>query len=267
MTYQQYLLQAGLSKDQAALYETLVSKGELPAARAAKESGVPRTLAYVVLKQLETMGLVEKREDVGKVAQFAATHPLRLQEIAEQKKKEAEVALAALKDALPELSSAYGLALGKPGIRFFEGFIGVQHVLNDSLSAKEIIRTYADLAAIRTYIPDINATYVKERARRKVEKRGLVPDTEENRGFVRGYDGTFKGVTDTKFIQCDKAPFSTVMQIYDNKVSYISLGTEHLIGVILEDPRIYTMHKTLFDHLWAVTPEISEVAGARSNTA
>lgn len=256
--YEQHLQQAGLTHHQAALYETLVREGALPASIASRKANVSRTLAYKVLQDLAAMGLVEKHEPEGKVAVFRASHPTKLQEMAEAQKKAADTALLALSGALPELSSAYNLAIGKPGVRFFEGELGVKHVLGDSLSAKEPILTYADVAAIRKYIPDVNAEYVKERARRKVQKRGLVPDTPENRAFVGGYTGDFKGVTDTKFIPCDKTPFSTIMQIYDNKVSYITLGETNLIGVIIEDPRIYAMHKTLFEYEWRITPSAEE---------
>ena len=85
-------------------------------------------------------------------------------------------------------------------------------------------------------------------------KRGLVPDTPENRAFVSGYYGEFVKVTDTKFISCEQAPFKTIMQIYNNKISYLALGDENMMGVIIEDPRIYHMHKTLFEHLWNITP-------------
>ena len=103
----------------------------------------------------------------------------------------------------------------------------------------------------------MNKTYVTERMKRNINKRGLVPDTPENRAFMGGYADKTLEMTETRFIPCDQAPFSTVMQIYDNKVSYSTLGGESLIGVIIEDPRIYTMHRTLYDYLWSITPPAS----------
>lgn len=254
MTYEQHLTQAGLTPHQATLYEALIRKGAMPASRAAREASVPRTLAYALLKQMEGMGLVERKEEKGKVALFSATHPLKLQERAEESKKRSEAALQALSGAMPELLSAYNLSIGKPGVRFFEGMLGMKQVLDDSLTAQETILTYADTEAIRRYIPEVNEAYVRERARRSIAKRALIPDTPVNRQFVGGYEGGFAKVTDAKFIACDKTPFSTIMQIYDSKVSYLALGDENLVGVIIEDPRIYAMHKTLFEHLWAITP-------------
>ena len=39
------------------------------------------------------------------------------------------------------------------------------------------------------------------------------------------------------------------MQIYDNKVSYLTFGSQK-IGVIITDPLIAHMHRMLFDFAW-----------------
>ena len=40
------------------------------------------------------------------------------------------------------------------------------------------------------------------------------------------------------------------MQIYDNKISYLTLSDKEMIGVIIEDKYIYKMHKDLFEYMW-----------------
>ena len=46
------------------------------------------------------------------------------------------------------------------------------------------------------------------------------------------------------------------MQIYDNKVSYITLSDKEMIGVIIEDKHIYTMNRDLFDFNWELAQNI-----------
>ncbi len=256
LTYEQSLIAAGLEKNQAAVYETLVKRGALPASDAAHLAGLGRPLTYKVLDELIALGLVEEKKERGKVARFVAAHPLKLKEIADKKLEAAQSAKVALEGTIGKLISDFNLQSGKPGVRFFEGMEGIRQVLWDSLNARETIYAYSDLAAIRKYISDINKEYVAERMRRNVNKYGLVPDTPENRSFMRDYTGKMLEMTETRFLPCDKAPFSTVMQIYDNKVSYSVLGEKNLIGVIIEDPRIYTMHRTLYDYLWSITPPV-----------
>ena len=241
------LVAVGLTEDQASLYDALLRKGTLTARKATLEAGVPRTLGYAVLKQLENKGLVTKTELPGAVAQFSAAHPGVLLDKAESEQKAAERALSNLKIALPDLSSLYNLATGKPGIKFYEGVSGIQAVLEDTLTAKETIYSYADLEMIEKHIGEINREYVKKRDKLGVKKRGLLLDTQENRFLLEGYHTK---VTDVKLIKADAAPFKTVMQIYDGKISYFTLGEEHLVGVVIIDPHIYEMHKALFEATW-----------------
>jgi hypothetical protein len=82
-----------------------------------------------------------------------------------------------------------------------------------------------------------------------VKKRGLVIDSPEARKFLKSYDGE---VTGTKLITGTDSvvPFQTIMQIYDNKVSYITLTDEYLVGIIITDQFIANTHKYLFESLW-----------------
>jgi len=52
LAYQESLKQAGLGKDQAAIYEALVKMGPSPASDIAFSAGIGRPLAYKVLDEL-----------------------------------------------------------------------------------------------------------------------------------------------------------------------------------------------------------------------
>ena len=88
ITFSEELKQAGLTQHQAALYETLLKSGAMPARKATLEAAVPRTLGYAVLEQLIELGLVKK--DDSPVAKFSAAHPNVLQERIEAAAKSAE---------------------------------------------------------------------------------------------------------------------------------------------------------------------------------
>src|SRR3989344_7488484 len=262
-TYRQSLTQAGLTAHQAAIYEVLVQKGALPASKLAFEAKLSRPLAYKVLDELISLGLVEKHEAPRSVARFAAAHPLKLKEIADKRFAAAESAKSAVEGTLGKLISDFNLQSGKPGVRFFEGVEGIQAVLDDSLTAQTEIYSYADLESIEKYISDINKKYVRERERKQIQKKGIVVDTPFARNFLKNYA---PGVTETKLIARDMSAFHTVMQIYDGKISYITLSEENLIAVIIADPRIYEMHRELFLHTWNATPDFQPVPSAVSQT-
>ena len=86
---------------------------------------------------------------------------------------------------------------------------------------------------------------------RKIKKRGLIVDSPKARDFLKSYTGN---VTLTKLVKSSESvQFQTVMQLYDNKVSYITLTEKYLVGIIITDEYIAKTHKYLFDSLWELT--------------
>ncbi len=253
--YEENLKLAGLTSDQARIYELLVLNRTLQAGDIARRALISsRPLTYKILEDLIMLGLVEKVEKQGKVAMFSAKHPLHLKEMIEKKKEAVSNATSAIDGILGKLTSDFNLVSGKPGVRFFEGKEGIKAVLDDSLIAHTEIYSYADIESIQKYIPDINKEYVRQREKFKIKKRGFILDTPFARKFLSHY---YEGVTSTKLIKYSTTPIQTVMQIYDKKISYLTLREENMIGAIIEDPHIYAMHKSLFEYLWGVTPEIN----------
>lgn len=247
------LKQAGLSEEQAITYEALLDKGPQKASALANWTGIKRGLTYKVLEQLENMGLVEKKGGTGTVAVFYPTHPSMLLDKMERDQKNLNLAREMVSLGLGALSSKYNLLSGKPSVRFFEGKDGVKEVLFDTLNVnKETeIYTYVDLEAILKYIPELNDEYSKKREKLGIKKKGLMLDTIKARETIKTY---LTDITETKFIKFGVLEFETVMQIYENKISYITLKENSMIGIIIEDPMIYKMHKAVFEHLWNITP-------------
>ena len=204
-------------------------------------------MVYKTLEQLIEMGLVEKKDNIGKIALFSPLHPNVLRKILEKKDQEIKAVEMSLNSVINKLSSDFNLISGRPNVQFFEGLEGMKKVLEDSLSTQTEIYSYADIEAIQKYFPDVNAEYVKKREKFNIKKKVILLDTPFARNFVKDY---YKNVTDTKFINTKTVPFQTVMQIYDNKVSYITLSDKEIVGVIIEDKHIYTMHKDLFEYTW-----------------
>lgn len=261
LTYQQTLVQSGLEKNQALVYEALVKHGSQPASSAAHLAGLGRPLTYKVLDELIDLGLVEEKKESGKIARFIPAHPLQLKEVVEKRLDAAKGAQTALEGVLGKLTSDFNLQSGKPGVQFFEGLDGVREVAWDTLTTKGELRMYADVEAIRKYIPELNKEYVAERKKRGIKKRTLVLDTHGSREYLRGGP---PDLTDTRLIKTDLPPFQSDMHIYDGKVSYITFSDERLIGIIITDPHIHETHKYLFDYMWEKAETIHAATANRS---
>lgn len=244
--YNELLRRVGLDDKEAEVYETLLLLGKAGVLRLLPKVSLKRGSLYNALDGLKDKGLVvELIENKKKVWQVE--NPDKLQTViktSEQRLKEAEQSLLA---TLPTLKSNYNLTFNRPNVRFFEGEEGVKRVLDDSLTSQTEILTYADLEAIEKYISKANANYVKERLKLGLKKRGIVADNAFSKKFLQNYNSQ---VTDSRLMKFEPDNFQTVLQIYDNTVSYLTLSNDSIIGVIIEDKHIYQMHTMLFEQHW-----------------
>jgi len=249
-TDEKILIEAGLSEEQALVYGSLLDRGPQRASALSKWLGIKRGLVYKVLEQLENMNLVEKRGGEGTVALFSPLHPSHLLDMIEARAKSILLTKETLTYSLGSLASKFNLLSGKPNVQFYEGESGIKDVLWDTLTAKEDVYTFADLEAITKYIPKLNDEYSELRERKNIKKKALLLDTPNARSLIKDYHTE---VTDIKFISPKIQEFQTVIQIYDNKISYITLKDDAKIGIIIEDPYIYNTHRKIFDYLWDIT--------------
>jgi sugar-specific transcriptional regulator TrmB len=240
------LLNAGLTEDEAMIYQFLLAQGGSTAGQVIKGVGLKRGHVYSILKSLVLKNLVEQSER-GKVAYFQLDHPTRLYQHVQQRVQGMQQAARAMKEIFPDIVSEYNLSHHKPGVYYYEGMLGIKQVLDDSLTATETILTYADIEAIEKYIHDVNHEYVTEREKLGIKKRALILDTPFAREKLKDYH---PDVTDIKFVSAAVAPFKAIMQVYDGRTSYISLSDERIIGIIIEDASIYRMNKFLIGSLW-----------------
>lgn len=247
MTYETTLIQTGLTKDQASVYEVLLKHGTMPASRIPRLVPISRPLAYKILQELITLGLVRKHEEKGTVATFVPEHPLKLKEFIEKKRIEAEDAKVALDGVLGKLLSDFNLTSGKPGVQFFEGTEGMRAVLDDALDARTDILAYVDIDIITRELADISKAFGASRVRRKIKKRNIAIDTPENRKLVDA--GYLDAYTEERLIPWSTTAFGASMQIYDDKISYLTFGAQK-IGVIITDPLVTQMQRTLFEFTW-----------------
>ena len=256
LEYTQELTKTGLTQDQAVVYEILLKVGEQQASSLYKQIpstySLSRPLVYKILDELIEKELVEKNDPKNKVSTFIAKHPIAIGKYFDVQKAKIDTAKKQFEAISGQLSSIYNLSSGKPGVQFFEGEQGIWEVLLDSTNTTEEVLTYADIGAIQRYIPELNAEYSAIREDKHIKTRGLIVDSPEARTFLKTYD---KQTTTTKLIPntLDIAPFQTIMKIYDQKVSYITLTDSYFIGVIITDQFIANTHKYLFESLWELS--------------
>lgn len=243
------LIQLGLNDNQILVYEYLLSFGAQKASIIAKNTPLQRGVVYKTLDELIKLGIIEKNEADSAISLFTPLHPSTLKSLAESQVRSAQNTQNHLDSEIGSLVSMYNLANNKPGIEFYEELDGVKKVLQDSLTARETIYSYADFEAIERNIGKINAEYRKKRNRNFVTKKGIALDTPFAREFLKDYPPIDR--ENVRLIPKMEIPFASVMQIYDKKISYISFNeNDSITSIIITDPNLYAMHRYLFESLW-----------------
>lgn len=245
-TYLTSLSQAGLTYSQAVVYEILLKNGPLKAGKIHQKTTLKRGLVYKMLDELVDLGLVKKNQTLGKVDVFEPEHPTKLKDLAEKAEDKAKTAQTVLDGFMSKMVSDFNLVSSLPGVQIYEGVEGAKKVLDDSLQADTEIYSYIDSEAVNKLYPDMNKQYVSQRNKEGLKKKMITLDSP----YIREHAKSFNRATTAVRLITAQTPFTTVMQIYDTKVSYISLQGKSIISSIIDNPHIAQMHKTLFEVMW-----------------
>lgn len=244
--YTEKLEKIGLNKSQSDIYSLLLHTGKLKGSEITAQVSISRQLVYKVLDELMEMQLVKKNDTKGSAATFEITHPNHLEKLLHKKEEAIKKAQQELDLVINNLTSDYNLISGQPGVQVFEGEEGVKKVLEDSLKTQGEILTYADVEPIITHMSKLNDDYVATRTKRGIQKRALVLNTPFARKYMQNHSS--RKITDTRFLSNDNTPpFSAFVEIYDDKVSYVTFEDGKLIGIIIQNTSIAEMNKYLFE--------------------
>lgn len=243
--YQDILKNTGLSEKEAQTYEKILETGPASVGALLKLLPYKRGDMYNIVQSLCDKGLAREELKDG-ILTYTLEDPEKLPALIIAEQEKAKNALRQTTAALPQLKSLYNLSLKRPGVRFFEGEAGVWKVLNDTLTSKTELLFFGDNDAIEKYIPDVDKKYVRERKRRVIKKRLIMFDTSSARVFANQCDT----LTDVRLIPTTESDVRSIMHIYDNKVSYVTFLENIMIGVLIEDPALFQLHRTLFEYIW-----------------
>lgn len=245
-SYNQVLIQAGLSENQAVIYETLLKSGPLRASSLAIRTPFKRQLTYKLLDELVGLGLVIKDENKGKVAMFEPAHPLKLKQLAEEREKKAKESQNILEGVLHNLTSTYNITLGKPGVIIVEGAEEAYKLFKDSYYAKSPVWQYYDAKTVRKYFSNIDDAISNESMYKKKTRKIMAPNDNHNREILKDEPN--------ENIQIKYIPFQeelpVVALMYDHKVIMITIGAKRIIGMSIENDLIYNFFTAMFKHLW-----------------
>lgn len=237
-----HILQSvGLDAKQSQLYLAGLQLGTAPASDYAKSTDINRITAYNLLEELVHKGYFTVVKKV-RAKWYAPVSP---EFVALEARKNAE----ALERVLPELRSMQGSTYRKPRVRFFEGWEGVRHVYEDTLTTQGELLNFANSAVVRRFWPRYDEEYVEERVRRGIHLRGISPDDATGKR-VRGEDR--ERLREIRLVPAAHFDFTNEVKIYDQKVAIISFAEQEsaMFGVIIESKEVAETQRQIFEMAW-----------------
>ncbi len=234
----------GFEPKASELYITGLQVGTAPASLYAKKTGFNRITTYNILEELVAAGhfTMEKR------IHSKWYTPVAPEYLALEARKNTE----ALQRAVPELRSLQGAKYRSPHVRFFEGWEGVRHVYEDTLTAKSDLLNFANSAVVRKFWPKYDEEYVLCRVQCGIELRGIAPDDVAGRK-VHGEDREY--LREIRLVPASDFDFTNEINIYDSKVAICSFdsglrGDRDMFGVIIESKEVAETQRQIFEMAW-----------------
>lgn len=253
MSIHQVLAQIGLHDTEARFYLAALELGQASVRDIAAKADITRTNAYDVFSRLLEQGLVTQVGDASsKSMMVAAEPPDRLSELLEARRRK-------LESLLPELRSLHNRASGKPRVRYYQGLEGIQHVLDETLTAHD--KRLCGILSMKDLFEVPGRAWMDEMVRRRIESgvmlrviRSPVKDVPDV------WPDSAEDLREMRFAPPDFV-FTMSSYIYDNKVAIIASRRENF-AMTIESEEFTAMQRHLFEVFWASCPRPSKTANA-----
>ncbi len=250
----------GLTQKEAKIYLSLLELGPSVVSDIAKKSGINRSTTYVLLGLLVNRGFVSTSEKQG-VKIYNPAPPERLVQFIEESVKKYTELVGTAHSLLPELKSMYVGAGPKPKVQYFEGLEGIKVAHEDTLTSKETIRAYASIESMHKTLPEYFPDYYKRRAQKNINIRAIFPDTPEARERIKYNKEESR---ETALVPVDKYAFSPEINIYDNKVVFMSVLEK--FSLIIESQELADALKKAFELSWHGALMLNKKTREKPNT-
>jgi HTH-type transcriptional regulator, sugar sensing transcriptional regulator len=257
---EEVLKKVGFNKKETRVYLALLELGSQPASVIGKKAGINRSTTYLILDGLIAKGFVNQyvRADV---KYFTAADPQVIAQTLEHEENRLHESKETLIERLPDFYALTNPLSVKPKVRFYEGEEGVKQAMEDTLTATETLLSWDSMDSWLNSTPGLQK-FIREYGMRRVAKKVpvnvialdtptakkyLLNEYPPMQGGIISQKGTLLKV---KWAPKDTLYFNNEINIYDNKVSIISLGQNELFGIIMESKEIAQIHRSIFEMSW-----------------
>lgn len=236
-------MEIGLKEHEARVYLALLSRGVATVLQISRESGVKRTTVYSVLDSLKSLGVIHTERTPSKT-RYRAEAPDVLERLLERRR-------VAFRQSLPELEALYNMSGESSHFSFYEGLPAIKNVYANLLQEHkrgDEYRVMTDVDTWKNLDEAFFTAFLEKRAKKGVRVRSL---------FVPSAAGQYIAEHADNYLQTVRllpkgTELSMNMIITEDKVVMHQL-VEPVFAVITKNASIVSLHRQVFDMLWAKT--------------
>lgn len=214
--------------------------------RLSKFANLKRPTVYLILDELEVMGLVSRVQKERKIL-FKAEDP---EAIVSRLKMKQETALA----ILPSLKAIHNLDPEKPTIKIHEGIPGVRNVYTDIFTylanhpGEKLLIFGALKDALEHFETQVTDFFYRSIGKVQASVREIGNDDHETRKYYRA-SAKLNPNHDIRLIRDEGRFFQTDNMLYGNRLAIFSVK-EQVFVTTVESASIAETYRTLFNMAW-----------------
>jgi sugar-specific transcriptional regulator TrmB len=235
--------QLGLNPKSATVYETLLTRGPLPAQAIAEETNMKRPTVYVLLDELKKTGLATERK-MGKKTVFVIEHPNVLRQLAERQLQTMESLVARLDRELPALASDFERTQTRPGIQVFEGKEGLKRVFQDIYGpGKDEVYGAVTIEKVDAVFPKVLAKQlIPQRIKNHILAKSFIGDTPAGRTVHKNDKKQYR---QSILLNPKKYPLPAEIDVYNDKIAMLSFERGEFVGLLIQNKAFADTLKSL----------------------
>lgn len=253
---QEYCKVLGVTENELDFYLTLVKIGKSSVQSVAKEMGIFRSSAYVLVDSLAKKGLLSQ-EFKKNGRELVPEPPKALLRLIKEQEKKVEKVKTEVTDKIPHLLSLYEKAQTDPIIKVYEGAEGLKAIHEDILDTGQTLYCYPRLDTAMKVLPlDFQMDFIKRRVAKKIKAKGIVLKTAGAQQVLSESKKALNGKDDLREIRELPDPLQEMLtgekMFYGNKVVYMTYDKK-VVGVVIEHEEIAKLEKKHFNILWRIS--------------
>lgn len=220
--------------------------------RLAKETVLNRTSLYPILERLIEKGLVSAFTQDG-VTIYEPIEPELFKQWLKQKKDDLVSQTSELENWIDAATSNSQSPSLVSKIKYFEGFDGVKALYADSWrnNPDKMVYAITDVqAAVDTMSDFFYKEYMPARVAHDVKVRDIMTDNAAGQKEVKSTTHLLREAKLAKDLFQD---LGVEINIYDNKTAIAAYDKEKPCGVIIENQKIASAMKNIFEYLWKMS--------------